>query len=133
MREVGGVVIKRFRIDTLHRLSYTQMQALPPRLRNPTEERLANELVSETKARLRRIDQERNEVGSLRRIDRVQQLIIVRSVGFTQRFQQLVVDIATDHRGCGQRTAAVLSQALEPSADHETDAFRHVQLADLQV
>ena len=71
-----------------------------------------------------------DQVRALRVIDGVQEGV---GVQVTELLQQFEAEIAADDGGVCQRYSALFADPLEAPADDKTDAFGHVELADLKV
>ncbi len=91
---------------------------------------MAHERVRELVAHVASRRQCHQQLCGHRLVDRVQHDLVVAADGGLKHGQ---VEAQPDHCGSGEHFGGPRGQPLEPSADHQTDAFRHVQLVDREV
>ena len=135
---VGGVCLGAFAVHLLHGLGDPEVQALAPREGEAADQCLADELVGEAEAGLdgvigggcRKIIRGNDQIGTLSLVDGIEEAI---SAELSEGLKHLEAEVAADDRCVGKRGTAVLAHALEAPANDKTDAFRHVELADLKV
>src|SRR4029079_2002573 len=91
---------------------------------------LSNQLVTEGIAHIPPAALLGDEVGLQRRIERIEQVLILRVSDFLEHSQ---AESRADHRGGGQHGTARLRQTLETPADDEANSFRDVEIFDAKV